>query len=215
MHPRIRFTALMAAMIAIALTALAVGGGLEILPFLAAASFVGGVAGYRIGQREHQRGLAAGRQPSTSTASGEFWRELERSRRFEHQFTIATIGTIDGEAFAQGDPRIPTIAKSIRNIDHLWASGGRSYVLMPETGHAEAEQALARVTRNLAAKGAEDVRIEHATFPDDGVTGNVLLDLLHAKPTERKPTERKAPATHVVGGATLAEAPALVGDEDF
>lgn len=89
-------------------------------------------------------------------------RELERSQRYNHPFTVAYI---DADNFKlvndwfghnAGDELLRSVAASVRHnlraTDMVARIAGDEFtILLPETGHEEAEMVIARVRRALSA----------------------------------------------------------------
>ncbi|MGH8907547.1 MAG: hypothetical protein ACRD0K_13725 [Egibacteraceae bacterium] len=131
--------------------------------------------------------------PARVTAAAEFARELERSRRYEHTFTIVKVvprPQLSMAASAGGGWRGRVAASAIasrmrtrlRSVDRVWALRDQVYVLMPECDHAQAAHALRRVERvdpGLLRPG----RIHLAAFPADGLTIPALLAALESPPS--------------------------------
>ncbi|MGH3029306.1 MAG: hypothetical protein ACRDNE_00790 [Gaiellaceae bacterium] len=149
-------------------------------------------------------------------------REIDRSRRYEHSFSIVRLTSRaarrrasdrqHGERPAELEQRALTLGVLLRKLDRVWADGEDIYLLLPEGGHAMAESMLDRIDEPLAAV-MPDWEAAIATFPDDGMSKGALLAALgsarvrHAASStvERKevPAGRTAtpekPAPHAAG----------------
>lgn len=103
-----------------------------------------------------------------------FVHEIERARRYERPFVVARLPNCSVHPAVPGDEiahQLP--GPAIRRTDHSWRNGPDLYVLLPETGLAEAANWQERM---LASGSYEDIRI--AGFPDDGLTTTTLLTAL-------------------------------------
>lgn len=100
--------------------------------------------------------------------------ELQRSRRYGHDFTIVRIGS---PRFA-----IPSVAASelstrLRCVDRVWVQHDHVYVLMPECDRTQALRALRRLDRTEPGLIPLD-RVRVASFPSDGPTIPALIAAL-------------------------------------
>jgi hypothetical protein len=114
-------------------------------------------------------------------------REIDRSRRYEHSFSIvrlasrATTGRASvgqhGERRAELEQRALSLGVLLRKIDRVWVDGEDIYLLLPEGGRAMAESMLDRLSEPLAAL-MPDCKAAIAAFPDDGLSKGALLAAL-------------------------------------
>jgi hypothetical protein len=123
-----------------------------------------------------------------AAAAAELGRELERSRRYGHTFTIVRVDP--GRELLMADPartgwRLRSIASAaaarlracLRSVDHVWTLRDQIYVLMPECDRVQASRALGRVDQADPGLLCPD-HVRLATFPADGLTIPALLGAL-------------------------------------
>lgn len=124
------------------------------------------------------------------------WRELrnelDRSRRFAHEFVLMRMERIH----RNGDGDVDLARKlrpRLRSIDCVWYARKQAFVLLPEANRDAADGLVARMRREAPGLLPNDVRI--AAFPADGLTGGALLELLdnRARPAEEPSLARRRP----------------------
>jgi hypothetical protein len=142
-------------------------------------------------------------------------REIERSRRYRHAFTLIRVapGT---EARAPRSRRVgrprrrrhlldelaDELRACLRTGDVAWSEGSALYVLLPETDVTGADAVVERVRR---AAGDADVRV--ASFPEQGLTDHALRAAVARRPLPAGAPIRDAAASANVGrGSVAAEA---------
>lgn len=118
-----------------------------------------------------------------SLSAGEGWkelrRELDRSRRFGHEFVlIRTPRLANGRKSAD---LVQSLPARLRSVDSVWGVRKQAFVLLPEADRDVAVALVARLRRDSPDLLSEDVRL--AAFPADGLTGGVLLELLDRRET--------------------------------
>jgi hypothetical protein len=120
-------------------------------------------------------GRASGRAHAVAGAAKEsllsiVGRELERSRRHERPLAIVRLRFVAGEPVgAAGKYLAMAIASTLRTIDEVLCEGDSIYLVLSETGAAEARACIRRLSDLHQGVFAEaDTRL--AVFPDDGVT---------------------------------------------
>jgi hypothetical protein len=122
-----------------------------------------------------------------------FRRELDRSRRYGHVFAVVVVpigsNGSNGHAGSNGHGHNPaaaatTLRSLVRSVDTVWTAGRDAYVLLPEADRSAALAALARITREPHGLALGD-GAGLAVFPEDGVTGGALLDVLRTSRARR------------------------------
>ena len=113
-------------------------------------------------------------------------RELERSRRHERPFVLAST-VLDADASTH------QVGRVLRRLDRSWRTDRRLFILMPETTSAAAAHVVKRLA-SLDAGAAAGWR--QAAFPDDGLTLAALID----RATRVMPADRVAAQGHVESG---------------
>jgi hypothetical protein len=112
---------------------------------------------------------------SSEAGWSELRRELDRSRRFGHQFVLMRMARVH----RAGDGEIDLVHKlpaRLRTIDSVWGVRKHVFVLLPEADRAVALALVSRLRREAPGLLPADVRL--AAFPADGLTGGALLELL-------------------------------------
>lgn len=117
-------------------------------------------------------------------------RELDRSRRFGHEFVLMRMARIHRNDIRDAD-LVQTLPARLRSIDCVWGVRKQAFVLLPEAGRDVAVALVARLRRESPGLLPGDVRL--AAFPADGLTGGALLELLN-RPS---PNAQDAPALDV------------------
>jgi hypothetical protein len=139
----------------------------------------------RTAARPNSRDLTR-RQLTQLSSWEELQREIDRSRRYEHSFSIVrlTSRATSRRAFdrheerrAELEQRALTLGVLLRKLDRVWADGEDIYLLLPEGGRAMAESMLDRISEPLAAL-MPDCEAAIAAFPDDGLSKGALLAAL-------------------------------------
>jgi len=120
----------------------------------------------------------------------ELRRELERSRRFGHEFVLLRMARL-----ARGRDRIDfvrSLGTRLRTVDSVWGARKHAFVLLPEADRDVAVSFVGRLRRETPELLPEDVRL--AAFPTDGLTGGALLELLEH---DEAPVAAEAPSLEV------------------
>ena len=113
---------------------------------------------------------------STSEGWRELRRELDRSRRFGHQFLLMRMERLHRNGNGEVD-LVRKLPARLRAIDSVWGVRKDVYVLLPEADRDDASALIARLRRESPGLLPGDVRL--AAFPADGLTRGALLDLLN------------------------------------
>lgn len=112
---------------------------------------------------------------SPTAGWSELRRELDRSRRFGHDFVLMRMARINSTASGDID-LIRKLPGRLRSIDSVWCVRKQLFVLLPEAGREVAVALVARLRRDAPGLLPADVRL--AAFPSDGLTGGALIELL-------------------------------------
>ena len=114
-------------------------------------------------------------------------RELDRSRRYGHSFSVVRLASrtrlkprsngAGRERRAELERRALMVGVLLRKLDRVWADGEDIYVLLPEGGRAMAESMLDRIREPLTVLVPDSVAAI-ATFPQDGLSIGGLLAAL-------------------------------------
>jgi hypothetical protein len=122
---------------------------------------------------------------SSDAGMDELRRELDRSRRFGHEFVLLRMDRSHRSGDADFDLARKLRAR-LRSIDSVWGVRKQAFVLLPESGRDAADGLVARLRREAPGLLPDDVRV--AAFPADGLTGGALLELLDnpALPAEER-----------------------------
>ena len=136
------------------------------------------------------------RDPHRAEVDGwrEVARELERSRRHERPFAVIRVLAASEPAEtveSSSDETASRLARELRQGDTVWSSSDAVWVLMPESGRTQANEALTRVARAIPQPVLGDAS-SVASFPEDAVTAAALRQLLEA-PRQTPVSERLAP----------------------
>jgi hypothetical protein len=158
-----------------------------------------------------ERALGAGRSPAASLGalSAALTGELERSRRYDHSFTLVKI---DIALWLSIEPSVRSLRRlhrassataarlraELRSVDQVWAVHHEVYVLMPECDRAQADRALGRLGWLDSFDWIDPgfgcrAHIRMAAFPTDGITNAALLRALR-RPDRRRTENRLEPA---------------------
>jgi hypothetical protein len=149
-------------------------------------------------------------------------REIERSRRYRHAFTL--IRVTPERAWAPPHLRVPRSRRVVRPgrqrhdaLDELaselraclrtgdvaWSEGSALYVLLPETDAGGAGIVVERFRRAArAVAGDADVRV--ASFPDQGLTDHALRAAVMRRPPPAGVFGRHRAASANAGQGSLA-----------
>jgi len=119
----------------------------------------------------------------------ELRRELDRSRRFGHEFVLMRMPRLNGRRSADLVQSLPV---RLRSVDSVWGVRKQAFVLLPEADRDVAVALVGRLRRESPDLLSEDVRL--AAFPADGLTSGALLELLDRRET---PAAAEAPALDV------------------
>jgi hypothetical protein len=128
--------------------------------------------------------------PAPNDLSDALCREIERSRRYRHAFTLIRVAPEKAHATDVRMPRSRRVGRPghrrhapleqlaaelracLRTGDVAWAEGAALYVLLPETEVTAADAVVERVRRAAGAARDADVRV--ASFPAQGLTDHAL-----------------------------------------
>ena len=110
-----------------------------------------------------------------SDARAELARELERSRRYDRAFALVRVHAHgSGGTSGTAERAIRELESSLRTIDRVWTSGGDFVYLLPECDRAHANGFVKR----LADAAGTELSTTIACFPEDGLTGGLLIELV-------------------------------------
>lgn len=106
----------------------------------------------------------------------ELGRELERSRRYERSFALVRVHVhgLNGST----DRTYDELRSCLRSIDRVWAAGGDLVYLLPECNRAQATGFVKRLANATGVELATTI----ACFPEDGLTGGLLVELVCGDP---------------------------------
>jgi hypothetical protein len=132
-------------------------------------------------------GRAIGRATHPATGRGHragwaaFRLELARSRRFGDPVTLVRAPIRAGAADVRAGL---SPAAFVRVVDQVWVEDDQVYLVLPHATTADAAALLDRLAADPELRLARE-RVRIVTFPDDGLTEDVLVDALHeaAPPT--------------------------------
>lgn len=116
------------------------------------------------------------------TPQQELQLELDRGRRYGHQFGLVRISyprrVADHSSSIQEFAR--ALAVFLRRVDRVWIDRGGVYVLLPECDRTKVEAMLDRIHERLDALLGEGgtALVSSAVFPDDGLTSGALTATL-------------------------------------
>jgi hypothetical protein len=148
-------------------------------------------------------------------------REIERSRRYRHAFTLIRVAPEKASATHVRVPRSRRVAHPgrrrhdaldelaaelracLRTGDMAWLEGSALYVLLPETDMTGADAVVERFRRAApAVAGDADVRV--ASFPEQGLTDHALRAAVTRRPLRAGAFRRDGAASANVGRGSLA-----------
>src|SRR5512133_1298652 len=162
--------------------------------------------------------------PAPQDLSDALCREIERSRRYRHAFTLIRVAPEKAHPTDIWVPRSRRVGRPrrrrhdpleelaaalracLRTGDVAWSEGSALYVLLPETDLTGADAVVERFRRAARAVAQiADVRV--ASFPEQGLTDHAL----RAAVTRRLPPagafgRDEAPSPNVGRGSLAAEA---------
>lgn len=111
--------------------------------------------------------------------------EIERARRYGHEFTLVRLPLGDRRDLSEVGPHL-------RSTDRAWIDGRDLYVFVPELEGAAVERFIRRLADGVAIPQPDEVAT--ATFPTDGLTLPALFAQLH-QATRRAPHSVATPGT--------------------
>jgi hypothetical protein len=129
--------------------------------------------------------------PAPQDLSDALRREIERSRRYRHAFTLLRVAPEKAQATdiwvppsrRVGLPRrrrhdpleelAAALRACLRTGDVAWSEGSALYVLLPETDVTGADAVVERF-RRAARAVARDADVRVASFPEQGLTDHAL-----------------------------------------
>jgi hypothetical protein len=129
--------------------------------------------------------------PAPHDLSDALRREIERSRRYRHAFTLIRVAPEKAHATDVRVPRSRRVGRPgrrrydpleelaaelracLRTGDVAWSEGSALYVLLPETDVTGADAVVERV-RRAARAVARDADLRVASFPEQGLTDHAL-----------------------------------------
>jgi hypothetical protein len=137
--------------------------------------------------------------PAPHDFSDPLSREIERSRRYRHAFTLIRVAPGKAPSTHIQVPRSPRVGRPgrrrhdpldalaaelracLRTGDVAWSEGSALYVLLPETDGTGADAVVERFRRAArAVAGDADVRV--ASFPEQGLTDHALRAAVTRRP---------------------------------
>jgi hypothetical protein len=129
-----------------------------------------------VDEREDKVSWDEGAQALSAHAGwNELRRELDRSRRFGHEFVLIRMERIHRNRQGTVD-LVRKLPARLRSSDSVWGVHRQAFVLLPEAHRDVGVALIARLRRESPALLPPDVRL--ASFPADGSTRGALLDLL-------------------------------------
>jgi hypothetical protein len=159
--------------------------------------------------------------PASDHFSDPLRREIERSRRYRHAFTLIRVAPENASATHVRMPRSRRVARPgrrrhdpldelaaelracLRTGDVAWSEGSALYVLLPETDTTGADVVVERFRRAArAVAGDADVRV--ASFPEQGLTDHALRAAVTRRPLRTDASRRDGAASTNLGRGSLA-----------
>src|SRR5512133_3457641 len=161
--------------------------------------------------------------PAPQALSDALRRELERSRRYRHAFTLILIRVAPEQAHAT-DVRVPRsrrvrrpqarrhdpleelaaeLRACLRTGDVAWSEGSALYVLLPETDVTGADAVVERL-RRAARAVARDADVRVASLPEQGLTDHALRAAVMRRRLPAGAFGRDGTASSNVGRGSLA-----------
>jgi len=144
-------------------------------------------------------------------------REIERSRRYRHAFTLIRVAPetdvqaprtrrVGRPGRRRRDP-LDELADELRSClrtgDLAWSEGSALYVLLPETDVTGADAVVERF-RRAAGTVAGDADVRVASFPEEGLTDHALRAAVRRRPVPEGALIRDGAASSNVGPGSLA-----------
>jgi hypothetical protein len=148
-------------------------------------------------------------------------REIDRSRRYRHAFTLIRVAPEKASATHVRVPRSRRVGRPGRRRDHpldelaaalraclrtgdvAWSEGSALYVLLPETDVTGADAVVERL-RHAARAVAGDADVRVASFPEQGLTDHALRAAVTRRPPPAGAFGRDGAASSNVGRGSLA-----------
>jgi hypothetical protein len=148
-------------------------------------------------------------------------REIERSRRYRHAFTLIRVApekasatdALAARSRRVGRPRRRThdvldelaaeLRACLRTGDVAWSEGSALYVLLPETDVTGADAVVERF-RRAARAVACDAEVRVASFPEQGLTDHALRAAVTRRPLRAGAFTRNGAASSNVGRGSFA-----------
>ena len=159
--------------------------------------------------------------PAPHDFSDPLSREIERSRRYRHAFTLIRVAPAKAPPNHIQVPRSPRVGRPVRRrrdpLDELaaelraclrtgdvaWSEGSALYVLLPETDGTGADAVVERFRRAArAVAGDADVRV--ASFPEQGLTDHALRAAVTRRPLRADTFRQDGASSSNVGPGSLA-----------
>ena len=148
--------------------------------------------------------------PAPHDLSDALRREIERSRRYRHAFTLIRVAPEARRVGRPGrrrhdpiDELAAALRACVRTGDVAWSEGCALYVLLPETDTTGADAVVERFRRTApVVAGDADVRV--ASFPEQGLTDHALRAAVTRRPPWGGAFRRDGAASSNVGRGSLA-----------
>jgi hypothetical protein len=159
--------------------------------------------------------------PAPHDFSDPLGREIERSRRYRHAFTLIRVAPEKAPATDVRVPRsrrvgrpgrrrhdpfdelVAALRACVRTGDVAWSEGSALYVLLPETDVTGADAVVERF-RRAARAVASDADVRVASFPEQGLTDHALRAAVTRRPLPAGAFTRDGAASSNVGRGSLA-----------
>ena len=160
-------------------------------------------------------------QPAPHDVSDALCREIERSRRYRHAFTLIRVAPENAHATDVRMPRSRRVGRPgrrrhdlleelaaelracLRTGDVAWSEGSALYVLLPETDMTGADAVVERF-RRAARAVARDADVRVASFPEQGLTDHALRAAVTRRRLPAGAFGRDGAATSNAGRGSLA-----------
>jgi len=139
----------------------------------------------------------------------EFYREFDRSRRYERPLTLGRY-SVAAPLAGTGRDIVTEVEQHLRTIDRAWLDGHDLYIMLPETDRGSAMHVLERVRVAAPELIRDDPSV--ASFPEDGITAASILREATQGPRSTLDAPRPAAAA-VALGSRIAEPIAARYDE--
>ncbi|HMI71804.1 MAG TPA: hypothetical protein VK510_17540 [Solirubrobacteraceae bacterium] len=148
-------------------------------------------------------------------------REIERSRRYRHAFTLIRVApekAFDTQVRVPRSRRVgrpgrrhhgpldelaAALRACVRTGDVAWSEGAALYVLLPETDATGANAVVERFRRTARAV-AGDADVRAASFPEQGLTDHALRAAVTRRPLPASAFTRNGAASSNVGRGSFA-----------